>query len=111
MLHGWRFSLLAGPGSGPPPPLEDFHRLTRDLYVPPGDVGFWQGVFRDPTAEEFQQAADAVEAGERLIIDVLYGDHEGGQRAVSRFSMTTASDGGWMVAAARHWNIDRDDPR
>ena len=111
VLHGWRFSLLAGPGSGPPPPLEDFHRLTRDLYVPPGDVGFWQGVFRDPTAEEFQQAADAVEAGERLIIDVLYGDHEGGQRAVSRFSMTTASDGGWMVAAARHWNIDRDDPR
>jgi hypothetical protein len=111
VLHGWRFSLLAGPGSGPPPPLEDFHRLTRDLYVPPGDVGFWQGVFRDPTAEEFQQAADAVAAGERLIIDVLYGDHEGGQRAVSRFSMTTASDGGWMVAAARHWNIDRDDPR
>jgi len=111
VLHGWRFSLLAGPGSGPPPPLEEFHRLTRDLYVPPGDVGFWQGVFRDPTAEEFQQAADAVAAGERLIIDVLYGDHEGGQRAVSRFSMTTASDGGWMVAAARHWNIDRDDPR
>ncbi|HEY7259669.1 MAG TPA: hypothetical protein VH459_11395 [Gaiellales bacterium] len=111
VLHGWRFSLQPEPGTGPPPPLEEFHRLTRDLYVPSGDVGFWQGVFRDPKAEEFRRAADAVAAGERLVIDILYGDHEGGQRAVSRLSMTTASDGGWMVSAARHWNIDRDDPR
>jgi hypothetical protein len=111
VLHGWRFSLQPGSGTGPPPPVEEFHRLTRDLYVPPGDVGFWQGVFRDPRAEEFRQAADAIAAGERLVIDILYGDHEGGQRAVSRLSLTPASDGGWMAAAARHWNIDRDDPR
>ena len=111
VLHGWRFSLRPEPGTGPPPPLEEFHRLTRDLYVPPGDVGFWQGVFRDPKDEEFQQAAEAIGAGERLVIDILYGDHEGGQRAVSRLTMTTATDGGWMVSAARHWNIDRDDPR
>jgi hypothetical protein len=26
-----------------------FRRLTRDLYVPAGDLGFWQGAFRDPT--------------------------------------------------------------
>jgi hypothetical protein len=45
------------------------------------------------------------------VIDILYGDHEGGQRAVSRLSMTAASNGGWLVSAARHWNIDRDDPR
>jgi len=25
--------------------------------------------------------------------------------------MTTTGDGGWLLAAARHWNIDRDDPR
>ena len=30
--------------------LEEFHRLTRDIYIPVGDVGFWQGVFRDPRA-------------------------------------------------------------
>ena len=111
VLHGWRFSLQPEPGGGPPPPLEEFHHLTRDIYVPPGDMGFWQGVFRDPEAEEFRQAADAIAAGERLVVDILYGDHEGGQRAVSRLSMTTTSDGGWLVSAARHWNIDRNDPR
>ena len=79
--------------------------------MPPGDLGFWQGVFRDPQAEEFARVADAIAAGERPVIDVLYGDHEGGQRAVSRLSMTATGDSGWLVSAARHWNIDRDDPR
>jgi hypothetical protein len=111
VLHGWRFSLNPEPGGGPPPSLEEFHRLTRDIYVPSGDMGFWQGVFRDSQAEEFTRAAEAIAAGERLVIDVLYGDHEGGQRAVSRLTMTATGDGGWLVAAARHWNIDRDDPR
>jgi hypothetical protein len=111
VLHGWRFSTRPEPGGGPPPPMGEFHQLTRDIYVPPGDIGFWQGVYRDPKAEEFSQVADAIAAGERLVIDVLYGDHEGGQRAVSRLSMTTTGEGGWLVSAARHWNIDRDDPR
>ena len=111
VLHGWHVSLNPEPGGGPPPDTDAFHRLTRDIYVPPGDIGFWQGVLRDPRAEEFEQVAGAVAAGARLVIDVLYGDHEGGQRAVSRLSMTTAGDGGWLVSAARHWNIDRDDPR
>ncbi len=43
------------------PPLEEFHRLTRDLYIPVGDVGFWQGVFRDPGSDDFRAAADAIE--------------------------------------------------
>jgi hypothetical protein len=111
VLHGWRFSTHPEPGGGPPPPIDEFHHLTRDIYVPPGDIGFWQGVYRDPETPEFAQVADAVTAGERLVIDVLYGDHEGGQRAISRLSMTTTGDGGWLVSAARHWNIDRDDPR
>ena len=42
--------------------LEEFTRLTRDIYVPAGDVGFWQGVFRDPTASEFAPTAEAIEA-------------------------------------------------
>ena len=25
----------------------EFRRLTRDLYLPPGDVGYWQGAIRD----------------------------------------------------------------
>ena len=47
-----------------------------------------------------------------MTVDVLYGDHEGGQRVITRFGMTPRPDGGsWVVSAARHWNVDRDDPR
>jgi hypothetical protein len=112
VLHGWRFVRNPQPsGSEPPPPLQEFQRLTRDLYVPAGDVGFWQGVFRNPESDEFREAEAAIRAGERVTVDVLYGDHEGGQRVVSRFALTPRDDGSWIAAAARHWNIDRDDPR
>src|SRR5690348_3698136 len=30
-----------------PPPAESFPRLRRDIYIPPGKVGFWQVAFRD----------------------------------------------------------------
>jgi hypothetical protein len=111
VLHGWRFTRNPDSGSTPAPPLDEFERLTRDLYVPAGDVGFWQGVLRDPERPESREVAAAIEARERIVVDVLYGDHEGGQRVVSRFSLMPTTDGGWIAAAARHWNIDRDDPR
>ena len=110
VLHGWR--LYPGRRLDPEHPApEDFTRLTRDLYVPAGDVGFWQGAFRDPAAPEFEEAAAAITARERLTVDLLYGDNEGGQRVISRFAMLPRDDGGWMAAAGRHWNVDRDDPR
>ena len=50
-----------------------------------------------------------------FTIDVLYGDHEGGQRTVTRFGMTPmhVDDDGtrWFPSVARHWNLDRPDPR
>jgi len=30
---------------------------------------------------------------------------------VSRFAFLPRQDDAWMAAAARHWNIDREDPR
>jgi hypothetical protein len=114
VLHGWRLYLgLDNPGvADTRAPLDEFHMLTRDLYIPPNDIGFWQGALRDRNAPEFAAASRAIEARERLVLDVLYGDHEGGQRVITRFSMTPREDGaGWMVSAARHWNIDRADPR
>ena len=111
VLHGWRFTRDPQSGTEPAPPIEEFERLTRDLYVPAGDVGFWQGVIRDPERPEVREVAAAIEGRERIVVDVLYGDHEGGQRVVSRFSLMPTTDGGWIAAAARHWNIDRDDPR
>ena len=46
-----------------------------------------------------------------LIIDLLYGDYEGGQRTITRFALRPLDEDGWTVTTARHWNIDRDDPR
>jgi hypothetical protein len=115
VLHGWR--LLPEPQFGAdaaPTPVEEFARLTRDLYVAPGDVGFWQGSFRDTASGRYRAARNAIEAQERLAVDVLYGDFEGGQRVVSRFTLTPreTEDGvRWYAAVGRHWNVDRPDPR
>ena len=45
------------------------------------------------------------------IVDLLYTDHEGGQRAISRFAMLPRPDSGYMCTVVRHWNLDRQDPR
>jgi hypothetical protein len=114
VLHGWKFWPERMTGSAAaPPPVDEMHRLTRDIYIPTGQVGFWQGVFREPALEEFTAAADAIAGRVPVSIDVLYGDHEGGQRTITRFGMTPrqGEDTTWVVSAARHWNIDRDDPR
>ena len=113
VLHGWRlYTRLTLSGANPDhAPLEEFQRLTRDLYVPAGDIGFWQGAFRDPSQPEFAEARAAVEAREPVTIELLYGDHEGGQRVITRLALTPREDAGWIAAAGRHWNIDRPDPR
>ncbi len=117
VLHGWHLypELLLGPDVAiVPTPLEDFTTLTRDLYVAPGDIGFWQGSFRDPRSAEFAAARRAVEARQRIGVDILYGDFEGGQRVISRFMLTPREDEDdtrWYAAVGRHWNVDRPDPR
>src|SRR5215831_2303156 len=88
VLHGWHLipELVFERGAHiTPPPLEDFTTLTRDLYVAPGDIGFWQGSFRDPASDGYLEARGAVEARKTIGVDILYGDFEGGQRVISRF--------------------------
>jgi hypothetical protein len=117
VLHAWRLDpefVLERGAHISPPPLEEFTTLTRDLYVAPGDVGFWQGSFRDPASDRYRAARRAVEARQRLGVDILYGDFEGGQRVISRFMLTPreAEDGTrWFASVGRHWNVDRPDPR
>jgi len=115
VLHGWHLfpAIQLGPDMQPTA-LEDFTPLTRDLYIAPGDVGFWQGALRDTSTAEYAEARAAVEAPQRMSIDVLYGDFEGGQRAISRFLLTPreAEDGlRWYASVGRHWNVDRPQPR
>jgi hypothetical protein len=113
VLHGWRLHTerLVGRENHPPGDLTEFTRLSRDLYIPFGDTGFWQGTFRDPERPDHIAAKEAVEARTHLTVDLLYGDYEGGQRIVTRFLMTPRAETGWIVSVVRHWNIDNPDPR
>jgi hypothetical protein len=110
LLHGWR-AYTGQRTERERPELDGFQRLTRDIYVPAGSTGFWQGSLRDPETEEFAEIRGAIETGEPLTIDVLYGDHEGGQRVITRFALLQREDGTRIAAAGRHWNVDRPDPR
>ncbi len=94
---------------------EDFRMQTRDLYIAPGDIGFWQAAIRE-AGDPGLRRAEPGHPGRAAVHDrVLYGDHEGGQRTITRFGMipagaaTTATGGSRHVA--RHWNLDRPDPR
>jgi hypothetical protein len=114
VVHGWHFQ----PGrhyAEHHPDLQLFRTHVRDMYIPSGDIGFWQGALRDADDPWREGAVKAIDAGDPLTVDVLYGDHEGGQRMVSRFLVTPfeGPDGEqrWLASASRHWNIDRPDPR
>jgi len=117
VLHGWHLIpelVLERSAHVTPPPLEEFTSLTRDLYVAPGDIGFWQGSFRDPASNGYLEARRAVEARQTIGVDILYGDFEGGQRVISRFMLTPKETDGvvrWYASVGRHWNVDRPDPR
>ena len=61
-------------------------------------------------------------------VELLYADHEGGQRAISRFmalpvehqivmppgdhhEQAGTAGSGWLTSASRHWSLDRPDER
>lgn len=116
VLHGWHV-LLEPPAERTHPPLDDFIIQIRDIYVAPGDNGVWQGAFRDPGTEIFTRVRAAAEAGELLVLSLLYGDFEGGQRMISQFSLRyqpgegATRPGHWLASAARHFSVDGPDPR
>ncbi len=96
--------------------LDEFRRLSRDLYVPAGDFGFWQGAIRDTADPLFARLRDACLGDEGLTVEILYGDHDGGQRTITRFGMMPGKDPDsgertWYAVTARHWSLDRADPR
>jgi hypothetical protein len=96
-------------------PVEQFRTQTRDLYIPAGDVGLWQGALRDHRDPVFAQVAEAIDAGEPITIELLYSDQVGEQRTISRFGLTpyTTPDEEevWLASSSRHWFLDRAGPR
>jgi hypothetical protein len=113
VLHGWRVE--PRPVRGAPddrPSLEEFRRQQLDLYIPAGDTGFWQGALREPSDPLFDRVRQAVRAEDPLQVDLLYGDHEGGQRTIVRFVISPWPEtDGERAYTIRYWNVDREDPR
>jgi hypothetical protein len=117
LLHGYHLrgdsaSQIAHDPHGPaqhlrgdrPPPLRAFRPQQRDLLISTSRAGFWQAALRDPSAELYQQVAQAIETQGRITVDVLYGDHEGGQPAITRFVMLPEARS-WRCDATRHWSL------
>jgi hypothetical protein len=120
VLHGWHVWTPSEVGENPPPnapPVDEFRRLQRDLYVPAGDIGFWQAAVRNREDPLHTPLLEAIDSRTAIIVDILYSDHEGGQRTISRFRLTPRGHVDdqepwlWVCAIARHWNLDRADPR
>jgi hypothetical protein len=89
---------------------ESFPKLRRDIYIPPGKVGFWQLAYRNRDDPVHAPLMRAIENGE-FAADLLYGDFERGQRVITRYRVLREDDGEWRASAVRHWQIDRTNPR
>jgi len=93
-------------------PLDEFRRLTRDIYIPAGDAGFWQAAVRngdDPWGDALRRG---LAEGEGFTLELVYGDHQGGQRTVVRFALTPIpNDDAFLCSPSRYWSLDTPDPR
>jgi hypothetical protein len=92
-------------------PVDDYRLQTRDLYIPAGDVGLWQGALRDESDPRQREIADLVDRREQFTIELLYSDQVGGQRTISRFTVSPAGEDRWLAFVGRHWYLDRVGPR
>jgi len=91
-----------------PTPVEHLRRLTRDIYIPPGKVGFYQIAFREDD-DERRALLRGIENG-TFTVEVLYGDYEGGQRVISRYGIKREPDGAWHTSTGLHHQHDMSDP-
>jgi hypothetical protein len=92
-------------------PEHSFRGQTRDLYIPAGDVGMWQGALRDASTEAYAAIGRAAAARETISIELLYSDQVGGQRTITRFQVVPVGEDRWTVSMGRHWYLDQAGPR
>lgn len=88
----------------PAPALRAFSPQQRDLLISGSRAGFWQAALRDPLTSVYKEIALAVDTGGRVTVDVLYGDHEGGQPTITRFVLLKEA-GAWRCDATRYWSL------
>ena len=119
ILHGWRIEpgVRISPQASPEemqatamrirPDPATFRQQTRDLYSPPGDLSFWQAAIRTPDDPDRHRVEAAIRNECPLIVDLLYGDHEGGQQTISRFSLSRyPGKDEWFSSVAQHWYLN-----
>jgi hypothetical protein len=113
VIHGWHTQVLERTTSTSIPAPETFRPQQRDLYIPAGDTGFWQGAIRDRADPDYAGVRDAAREGRRVMVDLLYGDYEGGQRTITRIAInpSRSETEGTQAEVLRYWNVDRADPR
>ena len=89
----------------------EFRDQARDLYIPPGDVGMWQGALRNPHDLIRAEIAEAIDSREAITIELLYSDLVGAQRTITRLGLTPFDDDVWIATIVRHWYLDGLGPR
>ncbi len=98
-----------GPADGWGSP-DSFRQQIRALWVPPGDVAFWQGALRDEHDPLIGPMHEAIAAG-LVSVDLHYRDHEDGQHTISRFLMIRRDEddderSGWWSSLSMHRSLD-----
>jgi hypothetical protein len=106
VIEGWLPFAGARTASDAWPEVHEFRVQTRSLWIPPGDVAFWQGALRDQAEELHGRISDGIRDG-ALSLDLLYRDHEGGWPTISRFSLIRDDDGTrWWASLGSHRTLD-----
>ena len=108
VIHGRYLHAEWDPPRGPAG-ARDFRRQTRDLYVASGDTSFWRGGLYAADERLKAEVRRVLGARERLMLDLLYGDHQGGQRTISRFIFHFRG-ARQLIIVLRHWSLDAADP-
>lgn len=107
VLQGWHVWPDQQIGPRPHIPVEQFRMLTRDIIVPVGDIGLWQGAIRDSHDDGHGHVTSALRERRAFALDLFYGDGVGDQRSVSRFGMVPSSESdAWLATVVRHWSLD-----
>jgi hypothetical protein len=90
-----------------PPDPTHFVLQQRSLYVPAGDVGYWQGAIRagDTDRGDADALRAAIAAAQRIALFLRYADQDGGHDTITRYSITPDEEGRWLFTIARHWTL------
>ncbi len=107
VLTSWWMDFDPQPSLDKPPDLGLFNAQQRHLFVPPGDVGYWQGAIRteDTDRGDRETLRRAIEHRKRLALFLRYSDQDGGHDTLTRFTLMPDENGDWLFGIGRHWTL------